>query len=266
MIYVAEGTQYDKTRGGGFITVKKLVSSVIQGGGVLPGGFLCDNMLLFVSEGELSISCNGTKSVIGKKCCFIAPVFSTLEHSSSYERKTAFIAVYFASTIGFSDIMSNVISLENTRPFTLELIQSMTKMYDPDLKDNSRLEAVFLTILYELESARNATVSGKGVPVEKIAEYVTEGAGLHFSMQDICDRFGYNKDYISRAFKSRYGITVKEYAIRRKIESAKRLLTTTRLSVKQIGEATGFDTVELFYKFFRYHEKISPSEYRRLNK
>lgn len=85
-------------------------------------------------------------------------------------------------------------------------------------------------------------------------------------MQDICDRFGYNKDYISRSFKKKYGVTVKEYANREKLEAAKYLLKNSRHSIKKVGEAVGFDSVELFYKFFRYHMKLTPFEYRKANR
>lgn len=48
--------------------------------------------------------------------------------------------------------------------------------------------------------------------------------------------------------------------------AAKQLLVTSHLSVEQVGSAVGFDNVHLFYKYFRYHEKITPSEYRKLNR
>ena len=37
------------------------------------------------------------------------------------------------------------------------------------------------------------------------------------------------------------------------------------MSVEQVGNAIGFDDVQLFYKFFRYHTGMTPSAFRKQN-
>ena len=84
-------------------------------------------------------------------------------------------------------------------------------------------------------------------------------------MDSVCDHLGYNRDYISRQFLQCYGITIKKYIDQKKLSAAKHLLISSKMSLEQIAAAIGFDDAQHFYKFFRYHEKISPSQFRKIN-
>ena len=54
----------------------------------------------------------------------------------------------------------------------------------------------------------------------------------------------------------------RQYISSEKIKLSKDLLLTTRLSVKEIAARLGFGSENLFIKFFKYHEDISPAKFR----
>ena len=81
----------------------------------------------------------------------------------------------------------------------------------------------------------------------------------------MCEYLNYSRDYISKLFLSSYGITIKKYIDNKKIAISKQLLLTSKMSLGQISAALGFDDAGQFYKFFKYHEKISPTEFREQN-
>ena len=85
-------------------------------------------------------------------------------------------------------------------------------------------------------------------------------------LRGFAEHFGYNKDYLLRLFRERYGITIKKYINEKKMTMVKRILITTDMSVAKIGASIGFEETELFEKFFKYHEKVTPQRYRKMNR
>ncbi len=74
--------------------------------------------------------------------------------------------------------------------------------------------------------------------------------------------FGYDRYYLSKAIRQKLGLTFVELKHYFCIEEAKRLLTTTDLSVREIAGQVGFNNISYFYKIFREKFEASPAEYR----
>ena len=84
------------------------------------------------------------------------------------------------------------------------------------------------------------------------------------SVLSVAKHFGYSPDYISRLFKKTFSIGMKEYISEERMKYAKNLLLTTDLSVKEISAQTGFENENHFIKFFNYHERKSPLQFRNM--
>jgi AraC family transcriptional regulator len=67
----------------------------------------------------------------------------------------------------------------------------------------------------------------------------------------------------SAQFRASTGVTPTRYMLRLRIERAKQLLRSSRLSVLEIGMTVGFDNQQHFATVFRRLAGISPSVYRR---
>ena len=96
-----------------------------------------------------------------------------------------------------------------------------------------------------------------------ISEWITRNSDRKISVEEISERFGYNKDYISRAFKKHFGDSLKNYIDSERVRYIKSLLLTTGYPLKQIAEMSGFSDYKSFLKFFSYHDAVTPQEYRR---
>ena len=57
---------------------------------------------------------------------------------------------------------------------------------------------------------------------------------------------------------------MKAYINEERTKRIKGLLLTTSYPIKQIASMSGFDDYKEFLKFFRYHEGLSPSSFRKL--
>ena len=111
-----------------------------------------------------------------------------------------------------------------------------------------------------------AAASGGSDLVSKILLYIHGHYKEDISLSSIAAHFGYNKDYLARIFRTRYGVTVKKYVNDQKLTMAKRLLVTTDVSVQKIGESVGLPETELFEKYFKYHEKVTPQRFRKMHR
>ena len=84
----------------------------------------------------------------------------------------------------------------------------------------------------------------------------------NLSVPDLASEAHLSQSYLARAFRVRYGLTVPNYLLRRRIELARHLLTTSRLSIKQVAAEVGLADIQHFNKQFRRLTGVSPSAYR----
>jgi AraC-like DNA-binding protein len=73
-----------------------------------------------------------------------------------------------------------------------------------------------------------------------------------------------SQNYLVRLFRQRMGVTVQQYLANRRIELARHLLTTTGLSIKEIGARVGWPAPQHFNKQFHRLAGLSPSASRAL--
>jgi len=66
-----------------------------------------------------------------------------------------------------------------------------------------------------------------------------------------------------RIFKRLFGITPRQYVIKRRLEIAEMLLSRTDMPVTDIALDLGMDSMSHFSRLFRRHNGISPIQYRR---
>jgi len=72
-----------------------------------------------------------------------------------------------------------------------------------------------------------------------------------------------SSSHLSRLFKSETGLSPGEYLRRLRMEKARQLLATSRLSVKEIMGAVGYDSKSHFVRHFKRSFRVTPSEYRK---
>ncbi|MBQ9773218.1 MAG: helix-turn-helix transcriptional regulator [Clostridia bacterium] len=96
----------------------------------------------------------------------------------------------------------------------------------------------------------------------EVREYVRVHARESLRVDAVARHFGYSADHLSRLFRREFGYDLKEGIVRQRLAYAESLLINTDYSVKEIAATCGFEDENLFVKFFKYHEKITPVMYR----
>lgn len=127
------------------------------------------------------------------------------------------------------------------------------------------------TTVEELESAmreyvakifRFGGVDSSDLLVEKLKRYMENHYQENISLKMLEDEFFFNASYISRIFKNKTGENYSDYLLKLRIHHAKRLLTTSHYSVRQISEMVGFGSSKYFSKVFKDMEGVQPIAYR----
>lgn len=95
-----------------------------------------------------------------------------------------------------------------------------------------------------------------------IADYVQYHSSENISVSQVADYFGYNPKYLSSFFKNQSGMTLKQFMLQTKMDTAKAELSDTNHSISQIAYNVGFNDAHNFTNAFKKITGLSPSEYR----
>ena len=96
----------------------------------------------------------------------------------------------------------------------------------------------------------------------RIKRYLDQHVLDSVTLEELCNHFFKSKAQIIRQFKKKYGITPYSYLLEIKLQYAKKLLTQTNTSIKEIASRLQFADEHYFSTYFKEVEKISPSSYR----
>ena len=95
-----------------------------------------------------------------------------------------------------------------------------------------------------------------------IRDYLDSNYNLKITLDDLAERYYLNKYYLSKSFKSQYGVSINNYLLSVRITKAKQMLRFTDLPIEAIGLECGLGSAHYFSSKFKEVEGVSPSVYR----
>ena len=99
-----------------------------------------------------------------------------------------------------------------------------------------------------------------------IIKYIHENYMFNLSCETIAEQFMYSASHLRFLFKKEAGVPIHAKINEIRMENAKKMLTTTSMTVTEISQYCGFDDSNYFSTLFKKHNGISPLEYRKKNK
>lgn len=99
-------------------------------------------------------------------------------------------------------------------------------------------------------------------PSERFFEAVEKHFDRLYNVSDYLSLLNMSEKVLTQVVRQAVGLTPKVYLDKRRTLEAKRLLAYTKLSVKEISFALGFDEPTNFNKFFRKHVGVSANDFR----
>lgn len=264
MITVSGARNYDKIGSEETLRVRRVSYTAVQSGFWHRERFLTEQELIYVTGGTVYLLLNGEHIDIGENEYLFLPAYATISASRRSDAPCSFYSVTFDGTVALPSEEGKKGKARGDLLFSQELFKRMLLRYEADKVEHAACDALFLSFLYESADARTEGEE-TAFDTQRMLDYIHAHLDHPLELEELTERFHYSRDAITKAFCRRYGISPKRYINQTKINAAKQLLTTSRMSIGQIGRTVGFDDVRLFYKFFAYHTGVTPSVFRRRN-
>ena len=99
--------------------------------------------------------------------------------------------------------------------------------------------------------------------VRRLLDYIEQHLGEDLSLEALAAEVSLSPLYLVRAFRTAVGQSPHQYVVTRRVEQARRLLTTTTLPIAEISLATGFSSQSHLTNWFRRLVGVSPAAYRK---
>ncbi len=253
--------RYNKEKRTSFITVVDCATTYAPRGWQHKQRFLEYYELIFVSKGSLCLQFSRQDIIVSEGQVCIFPPYKTFCGKLPCSESTVFYSLDFMTdNRELFNINSGVSSVSPHSDF-----ENCLRQLDRAVKQNCSdfvKDAYLIIILNELFQNRPRDYSNNRL-AQTVAEYIDQNIFQPLTVKKIADDLNYNKDYLCKTVKSFYGITLKDYITTQKLDAAKRLLATSNYSTADISEYLGFADPNSFTKFFKYHVKTSPMQYKK---
>ena len=154
---------------------------------------------------------------------------------------------------------------------TLEAERITADMVGEFLQKKPRYETIltgrFLTLLGLVSRhVYAADVIGKGIWETRVEETRKEIYYYHcdaLDMEQFAQHCGLSFSRFLHLFKKQYGVSPRRYQIMLRMETAKTMLQSTDLSVREISERVGYTDQNYFSRIFKQHTGYAPTKYRK---
>ena len=100
--------------------------------------------------------------------------------------------------------------------------------------------------------------------INRVEAYIREHFRENINREDVAAIAYITPNYLSKQFRIKKGMNLREYINQIRIEEAKRLLLTTNLSVSEVAGLSGYENISYFSTVFRKYTGMSPIDWRNL--
>lgn len=217
--------------------------------------------LIVVVEGEVWLEENGCEFFLPAGTAILLDAGKRHGGIRYSQERVSFYWIHFFEGERERAHIPKTVALQE--PYAVTILCRQLLFYAERGFDQTALDAFLHILLLELADQSKRVGEG-GALAARIREWIRINSDRMIGVRDVSAQFGYNVDYLSRIYRKSYGRGLKAEIDRMKLAEIKRLLTETDWTLARIATAVGMQDYKLFLKFFRYHEEITPTEFRKL--
>ncbi len=164
-----------------------------------------------------------------------------------------------------SILYTGIILLRNSGDI-VNRMNAIYQIYQSGKKTSEAIQSAYIArILGELFQGPGIPDSGEDNVIETVVNRIEENYDKELSIRDLAEAAGLSEYYFSRKFKKQTGFTVHEYIIKTRVNSAKMLLKSTKLSLREIAYQCGFSNESRFSNTFKKIAGMTPGNFRSTN-
>lgn len=128
--------------------------------------------------------------------------------------------------------------------------------------NGEELRQNFVTAMVELAKAVVIQNQESDGIIARAQEYIRQNFQKDLSLEEVAQSAGISPYYFSKLFKEETGMNFTEYLAGLRIETAKKLLSNPKLSIKQVCVDSGYANPNYFSRIFKKWTGITPTEFR----
>lgn len=229
------------------------------------------NKFYFITKGTCMVQINDQKFTAKAGDWFYIPAntmhgYSTIK-GETFEKFWIHFDVYPNNEIFHTLNLPPMINVSGNRE-VFRLFKKFRAAYDSNaLCDRIEEKSVLLALISEyIRIALPEGVIVKSIDDERMDEiirYINSNLSESLTLSKLAKEFHLHPNHFIRFFKSKTGVTPVRYIKTRKMETAKRLLEDSELSIAEIMEKIGENNINNFSKQFKNYYSLSPREYRK---
>lgn len=110
---------------------------------------------------------------------------------------------------------------------------------------------------------KKTTLSSYQKRINRMVIYITEHLDENPSLETLSEEAGFSPYHFHRIAKAFLGETIGNFIVRKRVETAARLLKETDLPVSEIAYQVGYDVPSSLSKAFKLFYGMTPNEYRK---
>ena len=218
--------------------------------------------LYFLTKGNAKIKLRDRTLDLEPGIIYLVPAFSVLE--SNIEGVMNKYYVHFQcdselfSLYGyFSDKYSVPAS-----PITEYLFQTIVREYtNPSSSAKMKVMGAMNLLLADFVSEINAT-SQEIAKFAPVLEYINKKYMQRINLDDLSSIMNISTMYFSNYFKKVFRVSPKQFILNKRLIESQRLLLLSRMSIREIANAVGFENENYFSEFFSAKVGISALKFR----
>ena len=147
------------------------------------------------------------------------------------------------------------------------LLQEMSYIsHNPQQSPYNIIGHMYLFMHYLTYSSRREstmrTTKMSDFYIKEAINFIEQKFMYNISIEDIAERCGINRSYLTKIFKRSTGKSPKEFLIIYRMSKAQTLLRTTELSIADVGKAVSYNNQLNFSRAFKSFCGFSPSQWR----
>ena len=225
----------------------------------------------FITGGRCVIEIEGKPYLAQAGDWFFIP--AGVEHSYYNEKDEPFQKYWFHFDLYPNLDFFNLLRLPylvkaDAQGRALRLFKRIIKLHKSnELTDKLTVKACVLNLLAEYVKAaapEGVTVSSRvETRLHELLKFINENLDKSLSNCVLAEKYFTHPNHFIRAFKEKTGLTPAKYIKNRRMETAKRLLETTDLSIAEITEKIGLIEPTHFSRLFKEYYNFPPTEYRK---
>lgn len=143
--------------------------------------------------------------------------------------------------------------------FALECFQAF---HSNEVDFELLMEYIYSTLSWKNNDSLSLNNNDSNPIIKQALKFMNKNFSGNIVIKDIADYVNVSSSYLFTIFNRYFKVSPIKHLQSIRIEQAKILLSSGVLSIKEIAYNCGFESVEVFYRQFKKHSKITPSEYR----